>query len=345
MTDTMRAMMLEAWGDSLTPRRIPVPRAGPGEVVVRVGACGVGLTVLNAMNGRMQSRPEWLPRIPGHEIAGWVHEVGPGVGSPCVGDRVVAHFYLTCGECRWCRQGRESLCANFAGYLGLAIDGGYAEYVRMPARNAVKIPGTIGMREATAIPDAIATPYHVCRARAPVRPGEQALVIGAAGGVGIHMVQMAALFGADVIAVDRDDAKLGALAEYGARHTLHFDRCQPEDVRCLAGGAVDVAVDLAGTPQTLGFALASLGRGGRLVCLTTHPGVELPVSPRRLVQEEVTVIGARYCSRFEIEEAAALVAAGKIRPVVSDACELEDVDRIHRRIRAGNLLGRGAIVF
>ena len=134
----MRAMVLEKFGAPLELRGMPMPRPGPNEALVKVRACGVGLTVVSmiATPGRVTA----FPRIPGHEIAGEVIEVGSEVRTIHPGQRVTNHFYLTCGNCRYCRSGRETLCENFRGNVGAACDGGYAEYVVLPERNLVPIP-------------------------------------------------------------------------------------------------------------------------------------------------------------------------------------------------------------
>src|SRR5262245_5784121 len=212
MASTMNAQVLRQWGDFLGYETVRVPRAGDGEAVVKVEACGVGLTVLNYMNGNQQRRAELLPRIPGHELVGTIVEVGAGVTTPKVGERVMAYFYLACGGCDYCRLAHEPLCRNLRGNVGVAADGGYAEYCALPAFNLLPVPAGIQPVEATAIPDAIATPLHVSR-RAGIAPGDTVMVIGAGGGVGVHMVQMAALFGARVIGADIGAAKLAAARE------------------------------------------------------------------------------------------------------------------------------------
>ena len=192
----MRAMLLHQLGGPLTLAEVEEPRVGPCDAKIRVRATGVGLTVIIAKGvpGRVTS----YPRILGHEIAGEVVEVGSEVRNVKPGDRVACHFYLTCKACRFCRSGRETLCENFAGNVGLACDGGYAEYMAVPALNLCHLPKEISFVEGSIISDAIATPYHVCRAEAQVGPGDDVLVVGAGGGVGIHAVQMAKLCGGRV---------------------------------------------------------------------------------------------------------------------------------------------------
>jgi propanol-preferring alcohol dehydrogenase len=340
----MQAQVLHEWGGEVTLQTRPVPAPGPGEALVQVEACSVGLTVLNYMNGNHSRRPQDLPRIPGHEAVGRVTAVASGVTRPRVGERVITHFYLFCGACDQCHAGREPLCRNLAGQVGVARDGGYAEHLVLPAHNLIPIPDRIAPIAATAIPDAIATPLHVSR-RAGIAPGDVVVVVGAGGGVGIHMVQMARTFGATVIAVERSEAKGKAASEAGALAALDFDTPDLADaVRALAPGGVTVAVDLVGNAATLAFCVAVLGRRGRLVVLTTFPGVAAELSPRRLVQDEISILGSRYASRGELGEAARFVAEGRITPVVSEVVPLARVRELHAKLRAGTLIGRGAVV-
>ena len=322
-----------------------MPAVGPRDARIKVEACGVGLTVLNYMNGNMSRRAEDLPRIPGHEVVGIVDEIGAHVEGLRAGQRVMSHFYLFCGACDMCRLAHEPLCRNLRGQVGVAADGGYAEYMTLPAANFIAVPDGIDPVAATAIPDAIATPFHVSR-RAGVSGGDVVLVIGAAGGVGMHMIQMTRLFGAEVLAVDLGETKLAACREIGASAAIDFNASGAlAAVRAAAPRGVTVAIDLVGSRETLGFALDTLGPRGRLVLLTTFAGVAVELSTRRLVAQEISVIGSRYASRYELAQAAELVAAGRIRPVVSDVVKLEDVATLHAKLRARTLLGRGAIAF
>lgn len=343
----MKALVLHEYGGPLRVEEVPRPEPGPGEVLVRVGACGLGLTVAHILEGRLRGGPPKLPIIPGHEVAGTVEALGPGVAEPAPGTRVITSFYLTCGQCRFCRAGRETLCERFRGYVGADADGGYAEYLVVPAVNALPIPEQLGFVEATAIPDAIGTPFHVCHTRAQVRPGQRVLVTGAAGGVGVHMVQMARLFGAEVVAVDLEGERLERLRDYGAGELVGFDRLERDASgrpQALPRG-VDVAIDLVGSAETLGWCYDSLDRGGTLVSLTTHRGLsELPIAPRTLVIKEATVMGSRYVSRWELLRAIDLVAQGRIRPVVSETCSLADAPALFDRLRAQRLFGRGAVI-
>jgi propanol-preferring alcohol dehydrogenase len=340
----MRARWIEAWGGPLLAGERPDPSPGPGEVLVEVEACGVGLTVLNCMRGDLGNRTEDLPRVPGHELVGTVTEAGDAAHQDLLGRRVMAYFYLSCGACARCVAGDESLCLKLGGHVGVQRDGGYAALAVLPAFNAIPLPPGIGATAATAIPDAIATPVHVA-ARASIGEGERVAVIAAGGGVGVHMVQVARLRGAAVAGLDVAPAKLGHLEDELA--VAAVDSSDFGAVRLPAGwdGAVDVVVDLLGTEASLAWGLRALGPGGRLVVLTTFPGRSFAVAPRALVFGEHSVLASRYARRSELAEAAQLVADGRVTPVVSRVAGPGGVDALHDQLRAGSLLGRGALAW
>lgn len=340
----MRAGRIHHWDGPLELEEVPEPRPADGEVLVRVEACGVGLTVLNCIRGDLDSDPSHLPRVPGHELVGTIVEAGPGADRSRLGERVTAHFYLFCGRCERCLAGLEPLCERPAGLLGVHRDGGYAELAALPERNAVALPSGLDPVSATTVPDAVATSVHVCR-RAAVGPGQRVAVVAAGGGVGIHLVQVARLFGADLAGLEADQEKLDYLdRELGVSAVESTDF---SSVALPAGwdGRADVIVDLLGTRASFRWSLDNLNPHGRLVTLTTFPGVEAPLASRELVFGELAVLGSRYASREELMVAARLVAEGRVRPVVGRREPLAQVTAIHDDLRAGRLLGRGALVW
>ena len=340
----MRARWIEAWDGPLLAGVRPEPSPGPGEVLVDVEACGVGLTVLNCIRGDLGDRAEDLPRVPGHEFVGTVAEAGDDVGRDLVGRRVMAYFYLSCGTCARCTAGDESLCLNLAGHVGVHRDGGYAARAVLPAFNAIPLPSGIDATAATAIPDAIATPVHVA-ARAGIGKGERVAVIAAGGGVGVHMVQVARLRGAAVAGLDVAPAKLAYLEDDLA--VAAVDSSDFGAVTLPAGWDenVDVVVDLLGSDASLAWGLRALGPSGRLVLLTTFPGRSFEVAPRAMVFGERSILASRYARRSELAVAARLVADGRVTPVVSRVTGPDDVDVLHDELRAGSLLGRGALAW
>ena len=340
----MRGRSIARWGAIPEPAELPDPRPGEGEVLVQVEACGVGLTVVNCIRGDLGNDPGDLPRVPGHEFVGTVVATGEGVPRDRIGRRVAAYFYLFCGACPRCLAGEESLCEALAGFIGVHRDGGYAEFALLPERNAIPLPHGLDPVLSTTIPDAIATPVHVA-GRARIGPGDRVAVVAAGGGVGVHMVQVARVYGAEVAGLDVDAAKLAYL-----RDELGIPAADSADFAAVLlppawGGRADVVIDLLGTPASLTWSLAHLATGGRLVVLTTFPDVDFAVSPRDIVFAQGEIIGSRYASRHEVVHSARLVAEGRVRPVVGARAGIDDVHEIHAALDEGRLLGRGALVW
>lgn len=340
----MRALRIKAWGGPLEPADIerPVPR--DGEVLVRVEACGIGLTVVNCMRGQLGDDPAFLPLTPGHELVGVVESAGPGVPAAVLGQRVAAYFYLVCGTCPRCLAAEDSLCERFRGNVGVAIDGGYAEYAVLPALNAIPVPDGVDPVAATTIPDAIATPVHVAR-RVGLQPGARVAVLAAGGGVGIHMVQVARAYGADVVGLDVVPGKLAYLEDELGVAAADSSDFGAVTLPASWGGQADVIVDLYGRAPAQRWAIGHLARNGTLVALTTFPGEEFAVASRELVQRQLTVAGSRYNSRHEVGLAARFVRTGRVRPVVSTVVGPDDVAATLEAIRAGTVLGRAALAW
>jgi propanol-preferring alcohol dehydrogenase len=324
---------------------LPDPVPGAGEAVARVIACGAGLTVQHVRAGRGAAT---LPRILGHEIAGEIIALGPGVEDLAIGDEVTAYFYLTCGRCRWCISGRESLCANFGGFVGRHIDGGYADLIKLPARNFLRLPPELKAREHPAeigvITDALATPYKVLR-RARVAPTDTVAVFGAGGGLGVHMLLMARFARARVIAVDINADKLARCRQLGAAETVDASRQDVAKtlIEMTGGRGIDVAIDFVSTPATQEAAVAALGIGGRLAILggSAQP-FTLPAGA--VLAKELEILGSRYVTRQEVMETLAIVARRDVWPVVTETVPLEQAEALHDRIERGEIFGRAALM-
>ncbi|HEX9040032.1 MAG TPA: alcohol dehydrogenase catalytic domain-containing protein [Trebonia sp.] len=335
----MRAAVLDAFGGDVRLTDIAAPEPGPGEVLVGVAACGVGLTLERARTGDLGGT---APRVVGHELGGTVLAIGAGVDAWKPGDRVTASFYLTCGWCRSCADGRETLCENWGGFVGVHVDGGLADAVVLPARILVRVPDGVGLAEAAIAADAIATPYHALTARVSVRPGQTVAVIGAGGGVGVHMVGMARALGARVIGIERDPAKEQRLRAYGCDLTWNPGD-EPGWARRLVGGfgaKADVCVDMVASRSTLSNGMELLRRAGTLLIVGYQGGVTFELDPRPFVLDEVVVTGSRYASRADIGAALDLVAQGRVKPVIGARFGLGQVAEAYRVMQANEAFGR-----
>ena len=341
-------MVLREPGKPFVEEEYPDPVAGPGEAVAKILACGAGLTIHHARMGRVPDVD--YPLIIGHEITAVITAVGEGVEGIQEGDAVTAHFYVTCGRCKWCLINRETLCENFTGYIGRQVQGAYAEYIKLPARNFIKIPAGLDYEnnaaEVSVICDAIATPYKVTK-RARIAPLENVAVIGAGGGVGIHMVMMAKWAHARVIAVDVAANKLGKCRDVGADEAV--DASQGDVAGALmdltGGKGVDVVVDFVSSASTMEAGVQSLGTGGRLVTLG-GTGQPFQAAARNMVTKELELLGSRYCSKQELKESLDLVARGDVWPVVTEtySFNVEEVEKVHKRLEAAAVTGRAVIV-
>jgi alcohol dehydrogenase, propanol-preferring len=276
----------------------------------------------------------------GHEYSGHIAALGDGVELWQEGDPVTGTFYLICGVCTMCSSGRETLCVNFKGYIGIAVDGAFANYVVVPSRNLVRIPEGVPLRQAGIIADAVATPYHVATHRSRVAPGMSVVVIGAGGGVGVHMAEVARAFGGRVLAVDRDASKLERLQDMGYETIDASSDSWTDAVIDASDGGADVVVDMVSSPQTLPAALECLRVAGTFVAVGFQPGVSMSVDPAQLILKEIVVTGNRYTSRAEIAASLDLVATGAVRCVAETEYPLDKVQEAMDAINANEVFGR-----
>ncbi len=345
----MKAVLLTGPGQPFVVGAVPDPVPGPAEAVARVLACGSGLTIHHARAGRLKL--DHYPRIIGHEIAAEIVAVGAGVDAGVLkaGDGVTAYFYLNCGHCHWCRIDRETLCDNFKGYVGRECDGGYAEYIKLPARSFVKFPEGIDWRknpaEAGVICDALATPVKVIR-RARVTPHDTVAVFGAGGGLGIHMLMVARWARAKkIIAVDTAASKFETAVKCGADITIDASagRVAEQLLEATGGKGIDVAIDFVSNASTLEPALAAMGKGGRLVTLGGS-GKPFNVDPAKVLRSEIEILGSRYATRQEVMNTLELVARGEFKALVTDKAPLVEAEALHQRLDKELIIGRAALV-
>jgi D-arabinose 1-dehydrogenase-like Zn-dependent alcohol dehydrogenase len=340
----MKAMLLRGPNLPFESVELPDPAPGPGEAVARVITCGSGLTIQHVKAGR---RAIPFPRVIGHEITAEIAAVGAGVTGLKVGDPVTAYFYLNCGHCRWCLGQLEPLCGNSGGNVGLNCDGGYAEYIKLPAHIFIKLPESLDYKKHPAeigvVTDALATPYKVLR-RARVKPGETVAIFGAGGGVGIHQVMMAKWAHARVIAIDIAAGKFDACRTAGADEVInpHNADAAAALLDLTHGEGVDVVIDYVSATSTLEAGAKALGRHGRLVTLGGS-GQPFLASARDMLNKEQDLLGSRYVTRTEIMAAFDLVARGDVWPLVTEVRPLAEAEAVHERVERGEITGRAAL--
>jgi len=343
----MKALVLESKGAPFVYKDVKDPVLNENEAVAKIIACGSGLTIQHVRAGRIKVD---YPRIIGHEITAVIEEVGKNVTNVSVGDAVTAYFYLTCGHCKWCNNNRETLCENFGGYVGREIDGAYAEYMKLPAENFLKIPEALDWKknpaEIAVICDAIATPFKVIR-HASIKTQDTVAIIGAGGGLGIHMIMMAKWANSTVIAVDIASDKFAACKQVGADICInprdHNDNQVFYDY--TKGLGVDVVIDFVSNNESLNLGFSILARGGRLVTLGGGgPKNAVTAYAGDLLNKEAIVMGSRYATKQEVIDSLELVARGDVWPLVTDVRDMSQAEELHALVEDAKVTGRAALL-
>jgi 2-desacetyl-2-hydroxyethyl bacteriochlorophyllide A dehydrogenase len=341
MVGKMKAAVMHETNKPLEIEEVPVPELGYDDVLVETKACGICGTDLHIIEGTGY-KPK-LPHILGHEPAGVVSKLGPGVTKFKVGDRVVPNIFFTCGECFFCRTNRETLCTNFKGALGVGINGGYAQYFRAPSKSLFILPSKIGFKEGSVIADAVVTSVHAVRRRAQVKADDVVVVIGV-GGVGQSVIQISKHAGARVYAVARRPQRVEVGSRFGADDVINSSTQDVgKTVNDLTGGnGADIVIDNVGSKETLIQALAAVHRGGRIVMVGETEDT-IPLSTFKLCVNELDILGSRSGGRQDTLEAIELVESGVVTPFASDTFPLERINDALDSIRQGKVMGRAVV--
>lgn len=329
----MKAALFKEPNKPLYIEEIPIPELNEGEILIKVVACGVCGTDLHYIDHGVQTFKK-PPLVLGHEASGIVETNGKIFKK---GDRVLIPAVLTCGTCKPCFEGRENVCKNMI-MPGNSIDGAFAQYIKVPEKDIIMMPDEITLEEGCIIADAISTPYHAVVNRAKVKPSERVLVLGC-GGVGINVVQIAALQGAEVIACDVDDKKLETALELGAKLAFNPEQIPVKDFLKQNGGQVDVAFEVIGKPETIETAYKSLGLTGRL-CVIGYTNQNISINPAKIMFYEQEIVGSVGCRPADYYKIIDLVKEGKIRldKLINNKYELEDINKALNELRASKVL-------
>jgi propanol-preferring alcohol dehydrogenase len=318
----MKAVRLTEIGKPLQLQEIPMPPVGTRDALVRIEAAGVCHSDVHYQAG--VSPVGSLPQTLGHEIAGIVEQIGEEVTGLVVGDRVCLHYLVTCGHCPHCRAGREQFCVQ-GQMLGKHRDGGYAEFIAVPARNAVPLPDAVSFEHGAVLMCSASTSFHALR-KARLEPGETVAVFGA-GGLGMSALQLARALGAlDVFAVDIDEAKLSLATDLGAIPVNATSGNPVSEILKMTGGSgVDVALEVIGLKRTMEQAVKSLSVMGRAVLVGIADAPLSIDSYEDLLCKEAEVIGASDHLLWELPILIEFVRQGRLdlSQVVTQTVPLE----------------------
>lgn len=302
-----------------------VPSPGPGEVLVRVEACGVCGTDFHIFKGEAPARP---PVVLGHEYCGEVVALGEGVAGLQPGDRVAVDPNIACGRCYHCRLGKVHLCESMEA-LGVTMDGGFTEYSVVPATQCHVLPA--GM---PAVQGAFVEPVACCVHGidlAGIRPGNTVVVLGG-GTIGLILLQLAQRSGATTLIVSEPVQKKRELAlELGA--TLAVDPLSAdleEQVRAVAPAGADIIIEAVGRPETVEAAVRIAARGGCILLFGVVPeDAKVPVSPFAIYKKELRIQGS-YVNPFTFSRAISLLASGavKVEPLVEQVVPVGDLPSV-----------------
>lgn len=338
---TMKAAIVRQFGKPLVIEDVPVPQPGPGEVLVKVKACGVCHTDLHAASGDWPVKPV-PPFIPGHEVAGIVAALGPGVKNLKVGDAVgVAWLHDACMACEYCETGWETLCEHQHN-TGYSVNGGFAEYVIASAAFAAKLPATIDFAAIAPILCAGVTTYKGLK-ETEAKPGEW-VVISGVGGLGHVAIQYAKAMGLKVAAVDIAEDKLKLARETGADLAVNAlaDGAVDQVLAASGGGAHGVLVTAVST-AAFAQALKMVRRKGTVSLVGLPPG-EFPTPIFDVVLKRITVRGSIVGTRRDLDEAIAFAADGKVKAEVTKV-PLAQINDVFDRMKAGKIDGRMVLDF
>ena len=337
----MRAIVIDRFGgpEVLEQRDVAMPEPSSDQVRVRVRTCGVCRHDLLTRAGAFPNIA--LPRILGHQICGVVDAVGDDVAELAVGDRVLSLVYDTCGRCRACRGGRETLCAERPRFIGEDIDGGYADHVVAGVRSWVRIPEGVDDLQGAVLTCTLGTSFHAIVGRGAAEAGETALVTGATGGVGLHALKVLRAIGVRSIAVTSSSAKVPLLEEAGADHVVVSEAGAFRDAakQLTEGAGPDLVVEIVGG-DSIHESLRTVRFGGRVVVVGNVEGSTATIRPAHLILKEVSLLGTKAIPRLEMERLLSLVERGVLTPSIGEAVPLEDVRDAHLAIANNQTDGR-----
>src|ERR687892_419972 len=340
----MIAARLHAYHEQLKLDDVDEPKAdGPLDVVVRMGAAGLCRTDPHIKEGQWAEKSGVeLPYTPGHENAGWVHEVGSAVTSVEVGDTVIVHPFISCGLCGPCRSGNDMHCLN-GSFPGINRDGGFADYLQTSARSVVKLGPGLDPKDIAALADAGLTAIHAVKKAIPVLSAGTRVVVIGAGGLGHIGVQcLKAMTPAEIIVIDPSEPALALARELGADHTVKVDGSHVETVKELTGGlGAEAIVDFVGEKGAIEDGIEMVRNGGFYYVVGYGENINIPTID--VISREISFIGNLVGTYVDLQDLMTLTAQGKVS-LHTTTYPLEAINDAMADLDGGRLQGRGILV-
>lgn len=340
----MKAVVFEKHGgvDVLQNKDVAVPDISPNDVLIRVKATALNYNDIWARRG-VPGMDFIFPHISGTDASGVVEAVGSEVKNVCVGDEIVVQGIFSCGSCYECLKGDPALCSDLKvwGFQTGPLDGGQAEYARVPAINIVPKPKNLTWEESASIPMTLTTAWRMLVTRAKIKPGDFVLVWGGTGGIGSMAIQICKVFNARAIAVAGSDEKLHLSHELGAEFLINRkkQRVLREVSKITSRQGVDIVFEHVGeaTWETSAYALKW---GGTIVVCGATTGFKAITDLRFLWNKQQKYLGSHGGTTPELVDALQFVNNGMIKPVIMDVLPLKDIAKGHGIIEKGNVMGK-----
>ena len=338
----MKAIVINQHGglEVLQAVELPTPAIGANDILIDVKATALNRVDLFVREGWAGLKVTF-PHILGCDVAGVIAATGANVKELKVGQRVAVNPTLSCGECEWCLRGEDQMCNQWK-LLGEHVNGGYAEQVAAPARNAVVMPDSITFEQGAAASLVMVTAWHSLIRKGRLRAGESVLVVGAGGGVNSVSIQIAKLAGAKVYVVASNAAKAARAKEMGA--DVCIDRAQtPDWARALYGmtnkRGVDVVVDNVGAATWMS-SIRALAKGGRMLVVGNTSGPKFEMDSRFIFAKHISIIGSTMGSQQDYRDVMGLVFEGKLKAPIERVLPLSEAREAQRLLAEGDVFGK-----
>jgi acryloyl-coenzyme A reductase len=331
-----KAAVLERINEYPRVKEVDEEEPGDNEVIIEQDVTGICYRDILTMEGFFPRAK--FPIIPGHEISGRVKEVGRNVIKFKKGDRVASLIYVPCGNCEFCRTGRENLCRNKK-VFGEELQGAYRKYVRVPEISLVKVPRNVSPEAAAISACVTGMVVQALETVGHLKAGENVLITGAGGGVGAHAVQVAKALGARVIAETTSEWKKEKILEIGADDIVSGKDFQKKVKELTGGDGVDLVLETVGE-QTFGDSFRSLSYGGRVIVVGNVNVSNLQVPTGNLILKGNWIAGSISSTRKSLRKALKLTSEGKVHAIVGKVFNLEQVEEAYRAMKNREIFGR-----